>query len=253
MTINKPIEPTKRIEIIDILRGFALLGIIFMNMSFFSGYAFMSFEELKQISNFPLDEKLHTFLEIIVTAKFYTIFSMLFAIGFYIQYNKNKDDYVSFLSTYRRRLFILLLIGLVHGLFWSGDILLTYSIFGFILILFRNVKPKNLLRWSFFFILLQVVIDFALLPFKEALLAINPASTEALPISHASYPDMANEDLINTFREGSILEIIKLNIHNLIWKYLSYIPSGTHFKILGIFLLGYYWFSDYYFFSVIRW
>jgi uncharacterized protein len=70
MTINQPIEPTKRIEIIDILRGFALLGIIFMNMSFFSGYAYVSFEDLKRITNFELDEKLHAFLEIIVTGSF---------------------------------------------------------------------------------------------------------------------------------------------------------------------------------------
>lgn len=241
MIINKPVEPTKRIEIIDILRGFALLGIIFMNMSFFSGYVFMPFEELKQISNFQLDEKLYDLLAIIVTGKFYTIFSILFAVGFYIQFTKIKGETVSFLRMYRRRLFILLLIGLIHGLFWSGDILLTYSIFGFILILFRDIKSKNLLRWSIFFLLIQVVIDFALLPFTEALLAINPASTsDALPVVHLSYPDMENEELINTFREGSILEIIKLNIHNIAWKYASYIPSGTNFKFLGIFLLGYY-------------
>ena len=80
MSISKPIEPNKRIEIIDILRGFALLGIIFMNMSFFSGYIFMPFEELKQISNFGLDNKLYNLLEITVTGKFYTIFSILFAV-----------------------------------------------------------------------------------------------------------------------------------------------------------------------------
>ena len=240
MTLNQPIEPHKRIEIIDILRGFALLGILFMNMSYFSGYAYMPFEDLKQISNFQLDEKLHAFLEIVVTAKFYTIFSILFAVGFYIQFNKNKADAAKFLKTYRRRLFILLVIGFIHGLFWSGDILLTYSICGFILILFRNVKPKNLIRWSFFFIFLQVLIDFALLPFTEALLAINPASANTLPLARLSYPDMTNEDLINTFREGSTLDIFKLNIHNTIWKYLSYIPSGGYFKFLGIFLLGYY-------------
>ena len=96
MSISKPIEPNKRIEIIDILRGFALLGIIFMNMSFFSGYMFMPFEELKQISNFGLDNKLYNLLEITVTGKFYTIFSILFAVGFYIQINKNRDRTVDF-------------------------------------------------------------------------------------------------------------------------------------------------------------
>jgi len=240
MSISKPIEPNKRIEIIDILRGFALLGIIFMNMSFFSGYMFMPFEELKQISNFGLDNKLYNLLEITVTGKFYTIFSILFAVGFYIQINKNPDRTVDFLRTYRRRLFILFIIGILHTLFWYGDILLTYSIYGFILILFRNVKPKKLLRWSLFFLFVPLLLDFALLPFTEALLALNPANTNQTPIARTSYPDMLNVDVINIFRKGSVSEIFKLNIHNFIWKQLKNIPSGGYFKFLGIFLLGYY-------------
>ncbi|KJD34985.1 hypothetical protein PW52_12885 [Tamlana sedimentorum] len=240
MKISMPIDPNKRIEIIDILRGFALLGIIFMNMSFFSGYMFMPFDELKQISNFELDNKLYSFLGVIVTGKFYTIFSILFAVGFYIQFNKNRDRTADFLKTYRRRLFILLIIGILHTLFWYGDILLTYSIFGFILILFRNVKPKILLRWSLFFLLVPFLFDFALLLYIEALQPNIPANTDEIPMSRISYPDMSNVDLINTFRDGSVIEIFKLNIHNFIWKHLGYIPSGGYFTFLGIFLLGYY-------------
>ena len=44
-----PIDPKERIEILDILRGFALLGILLNNMLYFSGYAFVPLEELKQI------------------------------------------------------------------------------------------------------------------------------------------------------------------------------------------------------------
>lgn len=240
MEISKPVEPNKRIEIIDILRGFALLGIIFMNMSFFSGYVFMPFEELKQISNFGLDNSLYYFLGIIVSGKFYTIFSILFAVGFYIQFNKNRDRAANFLKTYRRRLFILLIIGIIHTLFWYGDILLTYAIYGFILILFRNVKPKKLLRWTLFFLLIPYVLDFAILPFTEALQPNSPVNTNQIPTARVSYPDMSNVDVINTFRDGSVIEIFKLNIHNFIWKQLSYIPSGGYFNFLGIFLLGYY-------------
>jgi uncharacterized protein len=99
MTINESIEPKQRIQILDILRGFALLGIIFNNMEYFSGYAFMPFDDLKQVTNFELDEKLYSFLDIIITAKFFTLFSILFAVGFYIQYNKHKEDSINFLRT----------------------------------------------------------------------------------------------------------------------------------------------------------
>lgn len=119
-----PIEPKQRIEILDILRGFALLGIIFNNMQYLSGYAFTPFDTLKEIINFKLNEDVYHLLDIIITAKFYTLFSFLFATGFYIQLSKHTEDSTDFLKTYRRRLFILLVIGAVHSLIWFGDILL---------------------------------------------------------------------------------------------------------------------------------
>lgn len=238
MITIKPIEPKQRIEILDILRGFALLGIIFNNMLYFSGYVFMPFENIKQITNFLLNEKIYYLFDIIITAKFYTLFSILFAVGFYIQFEKYKNDSHNFLKTYRRRIFILLIIGLIHCLIWFGDILFIYAIYAFILILFRNIKSKNLFRWSLFFILLPLFIDFALLPLNQTTNAINYQHVE--PIVHVSYPDMTTEAVINTFQNGTVGEIFTLNIHNLIWKFLGYIPSGGYFKFLGIFLLGFY-------------
>ncbi|MBI4719824.1 MAG: DUF418 domain-containing protein, partial [Chitinivibrionia bacterium] len=222
----------------DVLRGFALLGIIFNNMLYFSGYAYMPFDDLRQIIDLKLHEDLYYFLDIVITAKFYTLFSLLFAVGFYIQLSKHTEDATGFLKTYRRRLFILLAIGLIHSLIWSGDILLTYSIMGFIIILFRNVRPRNLIRWALLFMLLPFIIDLALLPFFTATDAIT--AENAAPIAHVSFPDMAPEAVINTFQNGTIPEIFALNIHNLVWRYASFIPSGMYFTIFGIFLLGYY-------------
>lgn len=233
-----PIEPKQRIEILDILRGFALLGIVFNNMQYLSGYAFTPFDTLKQIINFQLNEDVYHLLDIIVTAKFYTLFSFLFATGFYIQLSKHTEDSTDFLKTYRRRLFILLVIGTLHSLIWFGDILLSYAIIGFILILFRNVNSKNLLRWSICILLLPFLIDLALLPFFQTSATIS--FNNIAPIVHASYPDMTSEAVISTFQNGSLADIFLLNIHNLIWKFLGYFPSGQYFTLLGIFLLGYY-------------
>ena len=233
-----PIEPKQRIEILDILRGFALLGIIFNNMQYLSGYAFTPFDTLKQIINFQLNEDVCHFLDIIITAKFYTLFSFLFATGFYIQLSKHTEDSTDFLKTYRRRLFILLVIGAVHSLIWFGDILLSYAIIGFILILFRNVKSKNLLRWSICILLLPFLIDLILLPFFQTPATISFNNTT--PIVHVNYPDMTPETVINTYQNGSVADIFLLNFHNLVWKYMGYFPSGQYFTLFGIFLLGYY-------------
>ena len=233
-----PIEPKQRIEILDILRGFALLGIIFNNMQYLSGYAFTPFDTLKQIINFQFNEDVYHFLDIIITAKFYTLFSFLFATGFYIQLSKHTEDSTDFLKTYRRRLFILLVLGAVHSLIWFGDILFSYAIIGFILILFRNVKSKNLLRWSIFILLLPFLIDLVLLPFFQTPATISFNTTTSMV--HVNYPDMTPEAVINTYQNGSVADIFLLNFHNLVWKYMGYFPSGQYFTLFGIFLLGYY-------------
>ena len=233
-----PIEPKQRIEILDILRGFALLGIIFNNMQYLSGYAFTPFDTLKQIINFQFNEDVYHFLDIIITAKFYTLFSFLFATGFYIQLSKHTEDSTDFLKTYRRRLFILLVLGAVHSLIWFGDILFSYAIIGFILILFRNVKSKNLFRWSICILLLPFLIDLVLLPFFQTPATISFNTTTSMV--HVNYPDMTPEAVINTYQNGSVADIFLLNFHNLVWKYMGYFPSGQYFILFGIFLFGYY-------------
>jgi uncharacterized protein len=106
-----PIDPKQRIEILDILRGFALLGIIFNNMLYLSGYAFTHFATLIQIVDFQSNEHLYHLLDIIITAKFYTLFSFLCATGFYVQLSRHTDDSNEYLKVYHRRLFILLILG----------------------------------------------------------------------------------------------------------------------------------------------
>ena len=234
MTNLQPIEPKKRIEVLDVLRGFALLGILFNNILYFSGYSFQPFDELRKNSTFQLDEKLYYFLDIVITAKFYTLFSILFAVGFYLQLSKHTNDAPDFLKTYRRRLFILLLIGVLHSLFWNGDILLMYSLLGFILLLFRNMKKEKLFRLALFFILLPTIIDLALLPFTQASGAVQSA------LAHTTYPDMTPATVMSMFKNGSVSDLFYLNIHHLIWKWLSYVPSGRMVTMFGIFVLGYY-------------
>lgn len=238
MKTFEPTDPKFRIEFFDVLRGFALCGIIFNNMQYLSGYSFTPFYTMKQIVNLQLNESFYHLLDIIITAKFYTLFSFLFATGFYIQLSRHIEETVDFLKIYRRRLWILLVIGAIHGLIWFGDILFSYALMGFVLILFRNLNPKNILRCAICVVLLPFLIDLAALPFYQPS-GINNLNHSA-QIVHVSYPDMTPEDVIKTYQNGSIFELLKLNFHNLIWINLAHIPSGQIFILWGIFLLGYY-------------
>jgi uncharacterized protein len=229
----QPIDPKARIEILDILRGFALLGILFNNILYFSGYTFQPFDVLSARTTFQLDEKLYWVLDLVITAKFYTLFSILFAAGFYLQMSRHQEDEATFLNVYKRRLTILLVIGLLHSLIWFGDILLLYALIGLVLVRFRNLSGKRLLRAALLLLLLPTVIDIAGLVF-----ATPAVVTESL--AHAEYPDMSPQAVMVAFKDGNIVDLFSLNIHHLVWKWLSYIPSGRILVVFGVFLLGYY-------------
>nr|WP_071393393.1 heparan-alpha-glucosaminide N-acetyltransferase domain-containing protein [Bacillus tuaregi] len=143
---STPISSQERILTIDIIRGFALLGIFLVNMPAFHSPALMvSAPEYN-----GMDYWLDLLFQMFVQTKFYTIFSFLFGLGFYIFMSRAEQKGLRINRLFSRRLFALLLFGALHlVLLWYGDILHTYAIAGFLLLLFYKRKPKTLLIWAF--------------------------------------------------------------------------------------------------------
>lgn len=235
--ISRPIDPNRRIEIIDLIRGFALLGIIFDNVLYFSGYWFMPFSQLQQFSTYSLDNVLFQGIEIVIDGKFYRIFALLFGAGFYLQFFKNREN-PAFIKTYRRRLFILMIIGIIHSLVWNGDILFMYALAGFIMILFRKVDIRKILWIAVVFFGFFFLTDLL----GGILYQMGDHSFQPVGASnaHIGFPDMTPAEIIDISRNGSILQVFLLNIHHLVWKWMAKIPSGTFTTTIGLFLLGFY-------------
>ena len=85
------------------------------------------------------DQVTHFLVHFFVEGKFYSIFSFLFGFGFALQIARAEERGDSRASLFKRRLFWLLVIGLLHAyLLWSGDILSIYAVMGLVLILFRK-------------------------------------------------------------------------------------------------------------------
>lgn len=139
----------ERIVVVDALRGFALAGILLANSLYWSGWDFMP--EAQAIARFGREETLrlgfwHKFL---IDGKFYTIFSLLFGLGFALQLARLEARGADGLRILRRRLLVLLGIGLVHlVLVWDGDILTLYALLGFVLPWFRRLSGRALLLWA---------------------------------------------------------------------------------------------------------
>ena len=159
MTKDKisPVSSTDRIQYLDILRGIAILFIFLANVPFFSGTAFYTDEMSLSFATRSFDYILEIAAYALVDGKFYSIFSILFGIGFVVQYNSAMRSGRPFATFFSRRMFGLLLIGLAHlFLIWVGDILTLYALLGFVLIAFRNFNDKQLLKWAAVLLILPI-------------------------------------------------------------------------------------------------
>lgn len=147
---------TERIDALDSTRGFALVGILFVNMLVFATPGTLPFLTVGQP---PEDRLLLAAIMVFIESKFFSLFSLLFGMGFGLQWLKAEHKGTAFVPFFRRRLFFLGIFGLLHILLlWEGDILLLYALVGLLLIPFRNAQPKTLRRWIIGLIGVPVVL-----------------------------------------------------------------------------------------------
>jgi len=154
----RPVDRTERIQILDILRGFAVFGILAINIGGFASPAF--YPGYLPPEYLPWYDQLAEMLMLFFAeGKFYTIFSFLFGLGFSVQLARAEAKGRDVRSFYPRRLWVLLGLGLLHTvLFWIGDILRHYALLGFALLAFRNRSNRTLAIWSGIFFALSFVI-----------------------------------------------------------------------------------------------
>ena len=140
----EPVALDERVESIDLMRGFALLGILLVNMlAFHSPFSYIDPYTWFDASG---DQTTHAFIDIFVQASFYPLFAMLFGYGLGMQFLRAEARKKPFAPVAVKRLIILLVFGILHAfLLWFGDILITYAIMGFLLLGMMRLDSKWLL------------------------------------------------------------------------------------------------------------
>ncbi len=171
----EPLGERDRIGALDALRGVALLGVLLMNVEWFS-------RPLQQLgSGIPagvtgLDHSAAWLVHVFVAGKFWVLFSMLFGMGFVVLDGRIQAAGGSVERIYLRRLAALFAFGVLHVvLFWPGDILITYSIAGIALLLLRGLSA----RWQLWLGLLAFVGMCLLNLFFAGVLLVLPADVLA--------------------------------------------------------------------------
>ena len=149
-----PIESAQRVHALDALRGFALLGVFISNsLNWFNGRLFLPKEQALALAASPLELTVNSLFALLIEQKFVTLFTLLFGLGFALQMTRAEGRGTSIVPVYRRRLLVLLGIGLVHMFaIWLGDILTTYALVGFLLLSFRQCSEKTVLVWAALFL-----------------------------------------------------------------------------------------------------
>ncbi|NJY61413.1 DUF418 domain-containing protein [Salinimicrobium sp. CDJ15-81-2] len=214
----------ERIEVIDVLRGFALAGILYAHMVFWYTGAALPEEVYFQFSSFADNVSMAIF-GAFVFGKFFSVFSFLFGLSFYLHFQKKKTT-SGFLKIYLWRLSLLLLIGIVHHLFWRGDILAIYAVLGGLLMLFRKLPLKLLLLFSIVLItnLPSHLYELFLPPVQNT--EVNfPMAEEA----ERYYALVQKGDLVTNLRENRNSWDAKIRYQ---------LESGRLLMTLGYFLLG---------------
>jgi uncharacterized protein len=142
----RPLPTAERLPVLDILRGFALLGILIMNMP---GFSSSMFAEADGSHLWPLllDQRAEQLRDMLFSGKFNSMFSLLFGIGFTIQFARMEQrDPAHATHLYLRRLLVLAGFGVVHAVvFWTGDVLHVYAVLGLVLVLgLRRVGDRGI-------------------------------------------------------------------------------------------------------------
>ena len=233
-----PVKPSERYVILDALRGFALIGIILANYPEFSLYTFQPDEVAAAMPTAGIDRAVKFLQYVFVDGKFYTLFSLLFGIGFSIIISHAQAKGIAGFRLFYRRMAVLMLIGFVHLMFiWSGDILMLYALMGMALPLFRHASDRSLLRWAAFFLLLPVVVD--------TFCGLSGVSLSA-PAVRAQWHycrmyGITEENFGYWLRDaGTYKEVFQFLVQGALVRVQEFVDGNRYFKVMGLFIIGFY-------------
>ena len=199
-----PVRSQERIVALDVLRGFAVLGILIVNVQ---SYAMIEAAYLNPLANDKLGGAglwVWLITYVFFDTKFISIFSTLFGAGMALMAERAASRGASATGVHYRRQFWLLVIGLAHAhLIWYGDILVPYALCGFIFYSLRNLRPARLLVGGF----AMVAVSPALfLLFGLSVPSMPPEAREVL-VAGWTPTEAAIEAEIETYRSGWLTQL----------------------------------------------
>jgi uncharacterized protein len=155
-----PIARADRLFSLDAVRGFALLGILLMNIAAWGMHIAAYNNPAAAGGDTGLNLWAWTFNHLLFDGKMRGLFSMVFGAGVIVLTSRMEARGVNSADIYYRRMLWLLLFGIIHAYFlWVGEILYPYALCGLALYPFRNMRPRSLMTISAVFIVLSAGVN----------------------------------------------------------------------------------------------
>ena len=229
MTHTQTITPKKRINSIDALRGFALIGIMLL-------HCMERFDlTLAPVVESPfwqaIDTAVYDSLYFLFSGKSYAMFSLLFGLSFFMQMESQAAKGVDFRGRFLWRLALLFLFGYINGLVYMGEFFMVYAVLGVFLIPLYKVPTRWLLVLCvLLFLQIPAVISFV------SLLSDNVANE---PTAAAAYMDRLFERAADVFINGSLMDVLSFNTFDgqsakCLWVFNNF----RYLQLLGLFIAG---------------
>ena len=220
-----PIAPASRMVEVDMVRGFALFGVLLVNMYGF-GADSIAWNSLT-------DELAFAIMRVFFESKMWTLFSILFGFGFAIQLQSAHARGFRILPTYLRRLAVLFAFGAAHALLFDGDILMLYAELGLALLIIRGLPTRMLLLLAVGFMLI--------FPLARFISDLDPSveSEEILNVSEAR-AELEESQYTDVYATGTLAEVAVDNASAIPADPLEdlYTPESG-LTVFGMFLIGF--------------
>ena len=246
-TVAAPTAEAQRHAVLDVLRGLALMGIALANFPEFGLWSFLTEAHRAALPWAEADVAVRFVQYVLVDAKFYTVFSLLFGIGFSIILEHSMARGRSGIRLFYRRMGVLVGIGLAHMmLLWSGDILLLYAAMGLLLPLFARLTDRALLGWAAALCLLPVALEAvqaaAGVRFAQPLADLQWRYAVRYGITRPEAADTARGwDDLAVWLQGatSYRQLLQFLVMGAFERMSEFVDGHRALRVLGLFLLGY--------------
>lgn len=219
-------DENKRIDIADVLRGIAVMGILVLHC--IEHFNFYSFPQTESALLKFTDQVTWDSLFFLFGGKMYAVFALLFGFSFFIQNDNQERKGNDFRLRFAWRLVLLFLIGNLNAAFFSGEVLVLYSLVGFILIPASRLSNKALLGLAIFFFIQPLEL------IKATYVLLHPEHVWPASLSGIYFQMLGPAQM-----GDSLLQLIKTNlwegqIASLTWAW----DNGRVTQTASLFLFG---------------